>query len=770
MDKISSSIVLVMALLINTLSPCSATTVYCVTPIATSCSSCPQNSANCTTLSQYAQEAERYFTSNTTMVFLPGDHNLDTNIKVANITRFTMCKASYLGNKATIVHNTLVGFSFTSVAEFKVYSLAFTSYSWNDGILPGGNSALHLQSIQNAELVNCSFHNNIGIALEVIDTNIIVSGNSDFTHNHCESTSCVGSGVVALSSNVTFTGNITFLENFATLYGGGIYISNNSVFNFSGIINFIKNSAGDGGGAICALGTNVLSISGTSNFTGNSATNYGGGILLSSNSALGFVGTTNFTNNSAGSGGAIFTSYNVQLSFNGTSNFINNSADGFGGAIFTSHNATLSFNGINNFINNSATDRGGAICTSGNTELTFNKVSFFCNNFALKGGAIYVYTNNTLIFNTVLHFDSNGHNRGRLVNTKNGNMTYGGGVFMGLKSIFSIYRNANVYWENNHAAFGGAIYVADASPLSYCAEDVALYVPKEKCFFQLHGRNLSDDVDVQFVFKNNSADFGGSVVYGGAIDNCKVTSLDFHSSGKLFDMLVHIEDDTNSSISSLPFSVYHCENNYPDYSKSAVQYEVYPGETFSVSVGASGQRNGTVFPSVIRSYISSGDLQNFQYTQKATNICTTFNYTVFSLPNGFSLPNDWTLHNSTTIGLYADSPCSTLSNILKLIVTIKQNCPLGFNISKSAKACVCGSRLERYTNNCTIINGLGKINRDSSQHFWIGYDHQSDGLILHPLCPVDYCVSTPVIFTLNNTDTLCTHNRSGLLCGACKEG
>ena len=75
-------------------------------------------------------------------------------------------------------------------------------------------------------------------------------------------------------------------------------------------------------------------------------------------------------------------------------------------------------------------------------------------------------------------------------------------------------------------------------------------------FFQLPGRNLSDYVDAQFVFKNNSADFAGSVLYGGAINNCKVTSLESHSSGKLFDMLVHIEDDdTNSSISSLPFII-----------------------------------------------------------------------------------------------------------------------------------------------------------------------------------------------------------------------
>ena len=122
-----------------------------------------------------------------------------------------------------------------------MYFLTFTSYSRNCGILPGSNYALLLQSVQYAELVNCSFHDNIGTALVVIDTNIILAGSSDFTHNRCESTSCVGGGgIVALSSNVTFTGNTTFLENFATLCGGGIYTSNHSAFSFSGIITFIK--------------------------------------------------------------------------------------------------------------------------------------------------------------------------------------------------------------------------------------------------------------------------------------------------------------------------------------------------------------------------------------------------------------------------------------------------------------------------------------------------------------------------------------------------
>ena len=212
-------IVLVASLLINTLSYCSAENVYCVSPTATSCSSCPHNT-HCATLSEYAQEAELYFMSNTTMVFLPGDHVLDRNIAVANVARLTMHAMSSSGNIATVVRNGSVGFSFTNMVDFNIYSLAFISYkrSWRYGSQPASNSALLLQSTRNGKLVNCSFHDNLGTALTVHNTNITLSGNNEFIHNQCGCESntkgcALGCGITALNSTLTFTGNTTFLKN-----------------------------------------------------------------------------------------------------------------------------------------------------------------------------------------------------------------------------------------------------------------------------------------------------------------------------------------------------------------------------------------------------------------------------------------------------------------------------------------------------------------------------------------------------------------------------
>ena len=552
--------------------------------------------------------------------------------------------------------------------------------------------------------------------------------------------------------------------------GGVIIAYENTVLSFSGTNHFINNSAPDGG-VIMAYENAVLRFSGTNNFINNSAD--GGGVILTyghENIVLSFSGTNNFINNSAvnGDGGAICT-FDTVLSFSGTNNFINNSAvNGGGGVISAYENTVLSFSGTNNFINNSAANGGGGVISaSENTVLSFSGTNNFINNLAYCGGAISPRTNTT--FSGIIYFTNN---EATFHGEVNGYTVGGGGVYLGLKSTLSILPNTTVYWENNHARLGGAIYVADASPLSYCTS-IATYIPQEECFFQLPGQNLSNGIEVRLVFKNNFADVAGSVLYGGAIDNCILTGMDSHSSGKVFDMIVHnndTDDNTTSNISSYRLGICICKNNRPDSSENVLYHfphTVYPGETFQLSVVAVGQRNGTV-PSRVISRIDQsypGHLPDSQHLQQANNTCTKLNYTVLSL-------SQYVIIELNPEG----SLCSAFTETgttLPVLVYLHQNCPPGFNSSESAKSCVCEPRLAHYTNSCTITNGVGRVTRQSVQQFWIGYDDQSqsdDKLILHPLCPYSYCVHHEVTLPLNESDMQCAYGRSGLLCGACKEG
>ena len=196
------------------------------------------------------------------MVFLPGDHVLDMNITVANVTRLTMHGESSSGNTTTIVCCGSVGLSFTSMMELKIGSLAFTSCTKRYAtILPGSSLgiiqvAMFLQSTQHTEVDSCSFHDNLGTALLVNNTTL--AGSTKFAHTRsCSSiTGAVRGAIIALSSKLAFTGNSTFLDNSAdsprqcSLYnnatavlGGTIYTLDNTIITFSGTNYFLMNRA-----------------------------------------------------------------------------------------------------------------------------------------------------------------------------------------------------------------------------------------------------------------------------------------------------------------------------------------------------------------------------------------------------------------------------------------------------------------------------------------------------------------------------------------------
>ena len=534
-----------------------------------------------------------------------------------------------------------------------------------------------------------------------------------------------GGGIAAFSSNLSIVGNTTLFENRASLAGAGMYVLSCKL-NSTGNIHLVNN-----------LNSGVTSVA--------------AGTLYASASLLHFTGTNNFINNSA-----------LSLSGFGLYNF--------GGAILAIE-TVLNFSGVSNFKQNSAAVGGGAIIALNNSVLSFSGTTNFSSNRAIHGGAIFLNLNITLLFDGIVLFTDNGCDTSEVGPY---GASSGGGMYLAYTSTFFLLPNTTVYWVNNYANLGGAIFVVDVPErrlLSYCAL-FGTSTSRRECIFQLPGHNLSNNISTQLVFKNNSADIAGSVLYGGEIDDCKLTGFDSYNSGEVFDMIVHIEDDnTYSTISSDPFRVCLCENNLPNCSKSHVPYTVYPGETFHVSVIAYGQRDGTI-ASAVRSYLDiqfpafqqnirvEGDnLQGYQYLQKAHNTCTTLNYTIFSLSQ---IP--------MSLDLYTDGPCSTFGNALSLELIIDQNCPHGFNLSESASSCVCEQRLAKYTNLCNITNGLGKITREPQNQFWVGYDNQSNELILHPFCPFDYRVSKTVVFPLNDTDSQCAYNRSGLLCGACKKG
>ena len=77
---------------------------YYVNP-SSSNTTCPEEGVPCYTLSQYASKPNDYFASNTSLILLPGNHSLDSELRINNITFLSVSLVS--SNQSSIKIDTI---------------------------------------------------------------------------------------------------------------------------------------------------------------------------------------------------------------------------------------------------------------------------------------------------------------------------------------------------------------------------------------------------------------------------------------------------------------------------------------------------------------------------------------------------------------------------------------------------------------------------------------------------------------------------------------
>ena len=98
-------------------------------------------------------------------------------------------------------------------------------------------------------------------------------------------------------------------------------------------------------------------------------------------------------------------------------------------------------------------------------------------------------------------------------------------------------------------------------------------------------------------------------------------------------------------------------------------------------------------------------------------------------------------------------------------------CPMGFTLNAGKKACYCDPLL---TNDILSVSSCD-INDATILHpanSWISAEtvNGSHSYDISPQCPFDYCLSHSSYLNLSDPDSQCQFNRSGVLCGECKQG
>ena len=631
-----------------------------------------------------------------------------------------------------------------------------------------------------------------GGVMETSDDSSFTISTSTFFDNTAEDEG----GVMYTSGDSSFTiSTSTFSSNTADYYGGVMFTSGDSSFNISTSV-FVNNKVIDSGGVFwCSNGT--LNVD-NSNFSLNAVSNpqLGGGViflrqcsthvtnstfndnigsLYTFNSNLTFSGHLTFENSmepvNAGNGvisqeGGAITSFQSTVIFTRESvvHFLNNRASD-GGALLATE-STITIYGQTTIANNMANSNGGGISLK-QSRLEIKGVCQFVNNVAVRGGGIHASSSTIAV-----------DQPGTLQVTNNG-AKFGGGLYLEVNPKLYILKNTPTsrvsYLMNltgNHANYGGALYVSDDTNSGACSPDI-------ECFIQtlaLHQQTYKVNTE-NILFSKNTASEKGLNLFGGLLDRCIPSPFAevylkqrIHYSGATYLGNISNIDIDNDSISSRPVRVCFCNSEHePDCSYQPPVIRVQKGKAFNVSLVAVDQVNHTVDANITVSLSSSnGGFDESQQIQSVVRNCTNLTFNVFS-------PRE-----VEKLHLSPDGPCgsATLSTSNVTIQFIECTCPVGFeplsNRQSSTKCeCVCDSTLSLYITECNITTS-SVLRKDTNS--WIAYINDTDPpeYVIYQNCPFDYCQpqtkSVTINFNLpNGADSQCAYDRTGVLCGACKE-
>lgn len=569
------------------------------------------------------------------------------------------------------------------------------------------------------------------------ETEIRLSSRTTFSN----SSASYGGDVYVEFSELTLSGSTSSISSTAEVDGGGLYLNNTRLRSY-GELEVSGNTAHYKGSAVYAYKSTVMA-SGTVVVRDCFQLDLElEGTLYFDSTTVNFSGQTYFRNNTAYDGGAIY-ALNSTITMENNTTLIGNRAELNGGGFYLEQ-SRLGLQDMALMRGNHARAQGGCIYSSFRSIVFLSGRATYERNEANEGGVFAMENGANMVLSEPLHLTAAG----------------------------------NLAREN-----GGVIFYADVISTSDCA---AVLVhsdssPLPVCFLELNATVPFDVTtwNVRLNFTRNVAMTAGSVLYGGnlarcrmlvsetlnldLVQTCNVVENGFYEMNPLSIIgLVSSSSGDNtpvhSIISSAPLRICFCENNVPNC--DLVQtVRVRRGEMFqlsAVAVGQGGNGKKNSVPSNIMTEINSSvEIATSQRSQVTSVTCTGISYQLY------------TKMDSITLVLYPDGPCRDTGIARTRVHVVLEECPDGFERSPSKTGCVCDSRLKPLNAMCDVTDRTINIRGGT----WLRPVYLNEtyaGLTLHLNCPYDYCLQTATSIRLNDTDTLCNHNRTGVLCGACK--
>ena len=354
-------------------------------------------------------------------------------------------------------------------------------------------------------------------------------------------------------------------------------------------------------------------------------------------------------------------------------------------------------------------------------------------------------------------------------------------------SVLHLTETSRTYFLNNHATnSGGVFYVSNN-------EHVVVGAVKTVCFFDTSDVSTPQ---IRFTFVNNSAGKGGDVLYGGEI--ALATDGNWNCLKRFKNISNLTSQNTLSQISSDPMRVCLCnQTGLPDCMilTDPSPRVIYPGETIGVSSVVVGQTFGRVAGSVYAQFshapTTESKLPSGQEVQSIGRYqCKVLKYTIMPWRKMSKVVLILTVHNIYVSEVFTRDNTEDLeewwpssygtsnagqvffsSNPVSISISLLP-CPPGFTtMSQPPFRCDCGELVGQMPGvQCFIQDQT--ISR--SELVWVGMigsDGRADGIVAASQnCPLNYCISDNVSVTLDQPDSQCSYNHSGILCGGCQPG
>ena len=330
---------------------------------------------------------------------------------------------------------------------------------------------------------------------------------------------------------------------------------------------------------------------------------------------------------------------------------------------------------------------------------------------------------------------------------RNNTGTNGGGISISQNSFLLLLPHALLEFISNHASLvGGGMYYETTCPLYYANNS-----------FQ----PVDDKYTHHVTFWNNTAKISGADIYGNlplSIETCP-QAVSMLSS--LFQPCFCSSDNTNSTIDN-------CTKQIPEQ-------HIFPGQniTFHVLMYSYDVNEGTYSPTDGKLDVVTNNVNQRESFRGNCSLIEfkpdVLNFTNFKVQLFFHIGLDI---NEVTY----------FYETYEFNITVK-DCPIGFSRNSSISECSCSQSIAGEGVACEgVACDINTLTVSHNGSLWIGtnntstpfasdsaFGHNENNCIIKEICLL-YCSTTPVTFSMNDTDGQCKDNRGHRMCGSCRDG